>query len=110
MSECQKKKLLWQFGEESASNLNDALKWIDAVWLSGTAKDGAGIEMMVSVSSAEDKSARVAAFAKLSIMSLIFLSEVLFFPRRVVVFMGHECMPTGRSNISKDESNRYKDF
>lgn len=50
------------------SNLNDTLKWIDAVWLSGTAKDGAGIEMMVSVSSAEDKSARVAAFAKTQLL------------------------------------------
>ncbi len=92
------------------SNLNDALKWIDAVLFSGTAKDGAGIEMMVSVSSAEDKSARMAAFAKLSIMILVLLSEVLFLPCCVVVFMGHECMPTGRSNISKDESNRYRDF
>lgn len=80
----EREKLLWQFGEESKSDPNDILRWIDAVWLSGTARDGAGTEMMLSVSSAKDKSARVAPK-----VLLCCLEDCFFLPGCLVVFVGH---------------------
>lgn len=101
----EREKLLWQFGEESKSDPNDILRWIDAVWLSGTARDGAGAEMMLSVSSAKDKSARVAPK-----VLLCCLEDCFFFARLFGCFCGSRICPWDPQTSAKMKANSTKSF